>query len=185
MAIQPIFQKGIDILALSYRVQASVTSYIPKSAAAQPGVLPYRVVILNSASGTGIGDAGMPEVRLPSSAFTNGEHVLGISMDPVNTLQASVYQYAADYYPTLPGQPINVRLMGVGPVQCDSTVVGTPIAIGDYVAVSATANYEGCIKKAAKTGNAFSASQHVVGIAMSPGRAAYGSTLVFIARGEV
>lgn len=162
-----IWNQGVQVLDLSYKVAAGVTTYL--ASASRSGMSAFRFVQLDASHLTpGPGEEYRPPVKYLSTGFTNGEKVIGVVTRSQDTNSAKRdYDPAPFFYPTAPGKAVTVRHLGVAPVFADSTVSGTPILVGDFVKSSVTSNYDGCACKATLTNNAPAANAHIGGVALN------------------
>lgn len=162
-----LWNEGVQILDLTYKVAAGVTTYL--ASASRSGLCVHRFVQLDATNTTpGPGEAWRPPVKYPSTSFTNGEKLIGVAMRPLDTNSASRdYDPSPHGYPRTPGKSLDVRHFGIAPIFTDSTVASTNILPGDFVKSSVTSNYDGCACKAALTNNGPSANAHIGGVALN------------------
>lgn len=148
------------------------------------GLLPYRVVVLDSADTQGVGADHLAGAKLASASnVTDGtEFPYGVVLDP-----AKLRSYVNDvaYTPTslwdawttiAQNKQATVRIAGTVPIICDITTDTTNIAAGNLLMCSesstttdtagTTVTMAGTVEKCDLTNNAPSTSSRVVGIAL-------------------
>lgn len=162
MGIQPTFLGNV-VLAESFRCGPSA------------GLLPFRAVCLdNTVTPTNYGTNWLPPVKNPNRTFAALEAIIGVITDPVaETVSGTIDTIAQNRF-------VTVRMFGTVPVISDSSVVATPIRIGDYVASSSVASMDGRAARATRTGNVIDTAQHVMGVALTPSSASGTYTLIKI-----
>ena len=118
----------------------------------------------------------MRYVNYPTITISAGERIAGICVGPVSCLPSSGSTAAIQLIP----QNHDCLIVDVGsaPAQCDTTVTGTNINVGDLVSTSETASCYGMVHKTPLTGNAPSANSHIIGRALN--KAATNSQFVLI-----